>query len=172
MSISCFYDYLNSEAVADICDDMSTKKVSIADKQYLAKILYTREQLDGKVVAQKVGVSEKTMGEWVRKFNWKLLRNRMLISKDAQINALYEELEEISNAVKLKDQGERYADTKLADIRIKTTAAIRNLETDLAIADLVESGIRFVKYLQRVDSAENVVEIADKWHSFIQSSIR
>ncbi len=146
--------------------------LSISDKQYLAKILYTREHLDGKVVAKRVGVSERTMSDWVNKFNWKSLRNRMLLSKEDQINALYEELEQIAAEIRLKKEGSRYADTKTADIRIKTTAAIRNLETDLAIADLVESGIRFIKHLQRTDSAQNVIDIADKWHSFIQSSIK
>lgn len=148
------------------------KNLTTTTKQYLAKILYTREQLDGKVVAQKVGISEKTMSEWVKKFAWKNLRNRMLLAKDAQISALYEELEEITTAIQSKEAGQRYADTKIADIRVKTTAAIRNLETDLAIADLVESGIRFVKFLQKVDTAQNVVDIADKWHSFIQASIK
>lgn len=151
---------------------MAKKALSIPDKQYLAKILYTREHLDGKVVAKKVGVSEKTMSEWVNKFNWKNLRNRMLLSKDDQINALYEELEEITTVIREKGKGQRFADTKIADIRVKTTAAIRNLETDLAIADLVESGIRFIKYLQKVTDAQTVVDIADKWHSFIQVSIR
>lgn len=154
----------------DIC--IMAKDLSISDKQYLAKILYTREQLDGKVVAKKVGVSERTMSEWVNKFNWKSLRNRMLLSKEDNINALYEELEQIAAEIRLKKEGSRYADTKTADIRIKTTAAIRNLETDLAIADLVESGIRFIKYLQKIDTAQSVLEIADKWHAFLQASIK
>jgi DNA-binding XRE family transcriptional regulator len=34
---------------------------SMADKQYLAKILFTREKLEQKIIAKKVGVSEKTI---------------------------------------------------------------------------------------------------------------
>jgi transposase len=148
------------------------KSVSISDKQFLAKVLFTREHLEQKVVAKKVGVSEKTMSKWVNEFNWKALKNRLLLSKEDQINILYEELEEISNKIKTKAPGERFADTKQADIRIKTTAAIRNLETDLGIAELVDSGIQFIKFLQKFAALEQVLEITDLWHSFIQASIK
>lgn len=146
--------------------------ISISDKQYLAKILYTREQLTAKVVAKRVGTSEKTMGVWIDKYGWKNLRNRLLVSKDQVLNNLYEQLEELNNTIRLRNEGSRYGDTKEADILIKYTASIRNLETDLAIADLVESGIRFVKYLQKVGTIEQVMEISDLWNSFLQSSIK
>ena len=146
--------------------------ISISDKQYLAKILYTREQLLGKVVAKRVGVSEKTMSVWVDKFGWKNLRNRLLVSKDQVLNNLYEQLEELNNTIRKRNEGARYGNTKEADILIKYTASIRNLETDLAIADLVESGIRFIKYLQKTGTIEQVMEVADLWNSFLQASIK
>ena len=149
---------------------MNNTKQGIEDKKYLAKILYTREQLDGKVVAQRVVVSEKTISKWVLDGNWKQLRNRLLISKDNQINLLYEQLEALNKSITETEEG--YADTKKADILIKYTAAIRNLETDLAIADLVESGIRFIKHLQKVGTFEEVNKFSEHWQSFIQSSMR
>ena len=144
--------------------------MTIEDKKYLAKILYTREQLDAKVVAKRVTTSEKTISKWVAEGNWKMLRNRLLISKDQQITLLYEQLEKLNIAIQAKEQG--YADTKEADILIKYTAAIRNLETDLAIGDLVESGIRFIKHLQRTETLQNVIDISDLWNEFLQASIR
>ena len=149
---------------------METKKLTIEDKKYLAKILYTREQLDAKVVAIRVGTSEKTMTKWVGEGNWKILRNRLLISKDHQISLLYEQLENLNKAIQNKEEG--YADSKQADILIKYTAAIKNLETDLAIADLVESGMRFIKFLQKTEGIQNVKDISDMWNSFLQSSIK
>jgi transposase len=149
---------------------MSNTKQDIEDKKYLAKILYTTEHLEGKIVAQRVGVSEKTISRWVTDGNWKSLRNRLLISKDNQINLLYEQLENLNKSINESEDG--YANTKTADILIKYTAAIRNLETDLAIADLVESGLRFIRYLQKVATHEQVMEISDIWNSFIQASIR
>ena len=145
---------------------------SLSDKQYLAKILYTREQLDQKIIAKKVNVSENTISKWVKDFNWKKLRSRLLLSKDDQITEMYEELEEISKKIKEKSPGDRFADTKQADIRIKTTAAIRNLETDLGIAEIVDVGIKFIKFLQMTEDIDTIHLIADFWHSFIQYSIK
>jgi predicted DNA-binding protein (UPF0251 family) len=149
---------------------MANTKLTIEDKKYLAKILFTREQLDQKVCAARVDVSEKTMSKWVNEGNWKALRNRMLASKEQLITTYYEHLENLNNKIKEAKQG--HGDSKQADIMIKYTAAIRNLETDLAIQDLVESGIRFVKYLQKVGTMDQVLEISDLWNSFIQASVK
>ena len=146
--------------------------IKMSDKQYLAKILFTREKLEQKIIAQKVGVSEKTISKWVNDFAWKKLRNRLLVSKEEILNDLYEQLENLHNSIRTKDIGHQFADTKEADIQIKYTASIRNLETDLAIADLVESGIRFIKHLQMVGTFEQVLEVAELWNSFLMASIK
>lgn len=151
---------------------MAGEKMKIADKQYLAKILYTREQLDAKVVARRVGVTEKTMSNWVNDFNWKALRNRLLVGKEQILSDMYLELEELNDSIRKKPQGERYSDSKQADIKSKLTASIRNLETELAIGDLVESGIRFIKHLQRVGTLEEVLLFSDYWNSFIIDSMK
>ena len=151
---------------------MNAPKSTIADKQYLAKILFTREKMEQKLIAKKVGVSEKTISKWVNEFNWKSLRNRLLIGKEEVLSNLYEQLSELNETIRDKVKGQRYSDTKQADILIKYTAAIRNLETELAIADLVESGIRFLKFLQQTNDIETVIDIADKWNAFLQNEIK
>lgn len=143
-----------------------------ANKQYLAKILFTREQLEQKVVAKRVGVSEKTMSKWVNEFNWKSLRRRLLITREEQLNSFYEQLENLNNEIKAKNNGKGVPDTKQADIQIKLTAAIKNLETDLAIADLVESGQRFIKHIQKTGAFDDVMKATDQWHEFIMASMK
>lgn len=149
---------------------MSNRKSTIEEKKAYAKILYTREQLNGKIVAQRVGVAEKTISKWVKEGKWRDLRNRLLVSKENQINLLYGQLECLNDAIQENDNG--YPDTKQADIQVKVTAAIRSLETDMNIADLVESGIRFVKYIQKVDSFEEVQKTIDLWSSFLQNEMK
>lgn len=142
----------------------------MADKQYLAKLLYTREHLEQGVIAKKVGVSANTISTWVKTFNWKDLRRRLLLSKEDQLNSLYEQLESLNNII--KTSATKHADSKQADILVKLTAAIRSLETDLNINDLVESGIRFIKHLQKTAGIEDVHKVTDWWHAFIQYSIK
>lgn len=149
---------------------MPLAKTSIADKQYLSKILFTREHLDAKVVAKRVGVSENTMSKWVNEFNWKSLRKRLLVSKDTMLSNLYEQLEALDDDIRASNK--KYPDSKQADIKIKLTAAIRNMETELAIADLVESGMRFIKHLQKIGTHNQVMEISELWNSFIQANTK
>jgi len=149
---------------------MAADKQNIEDKKYLAKILFTREHLDQKVVAARVNVTEKTMSSWVNDGNWKELRKRLLITKEQELSNLYEQLEALNTII--KSSATKHADSKQSDIQIKLTASIRNLESDLAIADLIESGIRFIKYVQKVGTFEQVMEMSDMWNSFIQMSIK
>src|SRR6476660_6113153 len=95
--------------------------ITNSDKQYLAKILYTREKLDQKIIAKKVGASEQTISKWVNEFGWKKLRSRLLVSKEQILSDLYEQLEELHNSIGRKEAGKRFADTKEADIQIKYT---------------------------------------------------
>lgn len=148
--------------------------ITISDKQYLAKILYTREKLDQKIIAKKVGVSEKTISKWVNDFAWKKLRERLLAGKEQILNDLYEELERLQTAINTRplEDGNKWATSSEADVRIKTTASIRNLETELGIGDLVEAGIRFIKYLQMAGTMEQVLEFAELWNSFLLTSLK
>ncbi len=147
-------------------------KASLTDKQYLARILFTREKLEQKLIAEKVGVSEKTIGKWVNENNWHSVRNRLLIGKEEVLNSFYEQLAEINEFIRSKPEGERYGDSKVSDTQVKLTAAIRNMETELAIADLVESGMRFIKYIQRVGTIDQVKETEELWNSFLMENFK
>lgn len=51
-----------------------------------AQILYVDHNLTAKEVAERVGVSEKTIGDWVDKHNWKSLRDAKNSSPAKRIN--------------------------------------------------------------------------------------
>ena len=50
-------------------------------EQKLAEDLYIKGKKTAKDIAQLVGVSEKTVGDWVEKFKWKERRNALLGSQ-------------------------------------------------------------------------------------------
>ena len=68
---------------------MAVNNMTMADKQYLAKILFTREKMEQKFIAKKEGVSEKTINKWVNEFKWTSLRNRLLVGKEEILSNLY-----------------------------------------------------------------------------------
>lgn len=149
---------------------METNKLTIEDKKYLAKTLYVREQLDAKMISKRIFVSEKTLSKWVHEGNWKDLRNRLLIGKDEQLRLMYQQLENLNKDIQSSPEG--YANSKQADILVKYAAAIRSMETDLAIADLVESGMRFIRYVQKFGTVEQAKNFAEAWNNFIQNEIK
>lgn len=146
--------------------------MDIKDKQYLAKILFTSQKLEQKVVAQKVGISENTMSKWVNDFRWRDLRNRLLVGKEEMLNDFYEELAELNDTIKSREKGKRFSNNKEADTKVKLTAAIRNLETELAIADVVATGIKFMKFMQMKNMYEEVNTFSEIWNDFIHAEMR
>lgn len=146
------------------------EKISISDKQYLAKILFTREKLDQKVVAKKVGVAESTMSKWVNDFNWKKLRTRMLLTQEEQLNSLFDQFEALNEEIKTSPK--KRPDNAQADVQIKLSNTIKNLQTDIGIEEIVQTGIKYIRHIQKTEPIAFVMEETDRWHSFIQSLIK
>ena len=147
-------------------------EITMADKQFMAKILYTQQKLEAKLVAARVGVSEKTIGKWAADGNWKTIRRRLVIGREEMLAHLYEQMEELNNTIKDREPGQRYANAKEADTLIKYSAAIRNFETDTAIADIINTGIRFLRFAQEKMELDELLSFADIWDEFIYEQIK
>ena len=90
-----------------------------------AQILYVDQNLTAKDVAERVGVSEKTVGDWVEKFSWKSLRDAKNNSPAKRIgnikqiiSNLSDEWLEVDREVKRleRDKGNP---KEMADLRIR-----------------------------------------------------
>ena len=57
-------------------------------EQKLAEDLYINAKKTAKEIASLVGVSEKTVGDWIEKFKWKERRNAKLSSKTSGLENL------------------------------------------------------------------------------------
>ncbi len=148
------------------------EKLNTDQKKEWAKTLYTKEGITiQKQLADKVGVSENTMSRWVRDGEWEKLKNNMLLTREEQMQSLILELVEINAAIKMRDKGERYADSKLADIRRKLIRDIKDLETKAGVAELINSGQRFIKWVSIFDF-EKSKEIAELYNSFIKENLK
>ena len=95
-------------------------KVAMAKirEQKLAEDLYIKGKRTAKDIAQLVGVSEKTVGDWVDKFKWKERRNALLgsaqnglLNINNLIDAYAEKLVEMENDPEAKQDQK----TKLVD---------------------------------------------------------
>jgi transcriptional regulator with XRE-family HTH domain len=145
--------------------------LSIKQKKEWAQQLYCQGDFTQKAIADKVGVSEKTLSKWAKDDNWDKLRKSLLISKQEQLAMMYDQLSEINAAIRKKPEGERYADSKEADIMVKITSAIEQLEEETNVTDVFEVGKRFISFLQQHDF-EKSKEVVDLYDAFIKEVLK
>jgi len=62
------------------------------EKEY-ARILYVSERITYKEIAERVGVTEKTVGKWAEAGNWDRLRKSLLTTRQSQLVHWYNQLE-------------------------------------------------------------------------------
>ena len=67
-----------------------------------AKILFVNENVLQCEIATRLKVTEKTIGKWIKEGNWESLKKSMLVTKDNQLTALYDQLEIMTNEIKTR----------------------------------------------------------------------
>lgn len=146
-------------------------ELSIKQKQEWAQQLYCDGGTTQKAIADKVGISEKTMSKWVDKYNWETLRKSLLITKQEQLSRLYDQLDNITTAIRDRETGKNYATPAEADTIVKLTKAIEQLEEETNMADVFEIGKQFITFIQQVDF-EKSKEIVDLYDGFIKHKLK
>lgn len=144
------------------------KDLSIQQKKEWAELLYMRGDLLQKDIAAKVSVSDRTISKWVADGNWERLRKSMLTTKAEILRNLYDLLEKISQKLKTEDS---IGDSKTADMYVKYTAAINNLETETSIGQMVEVGRLFVNHLQSLDP-QYALSVLNHFDNFIKEKLK
>ncbi len=141
-------------------------------KKDYAKMLYLQDlSITQKEIAERAEVAEKTVSNWVNKEGWEQLRTNLLTTRETQLSHLYGQLRVLNKTIAERENEERYATTKEADVLIKLTSAIRNLEQDMSIADIVSVAKRFLNYVRNINMKQ-AKEISALFDSFIKDNIR
>lgn len=145
--------------------------LTIAQKKEWAQLLITKEGYAQKDAAVKVGVSAVTINKWYKEGNWERLKQSMLITRQEQLSRLYMQLDELTTAIRNKPAGERFANSKEADTIAKLAGAIKTMETEASIADVVEVSKRFLTWL-RPFSPTKAIEVAGLFNDFIKDILK
>jgi len=154
---------INNDTMAELTKDQ---------KKQWAKDLYLSDQnLTQKEVAERVGTSAVTMNSWVDKGGWKQLKESLLVTRESQLRRLYLQLDELNTAIMSKGVGKRFADPKEVETIRKLTNAIKSLENESSIADIVEVCKRLLNWLRPINPilAKSVAGVFD---DFIKSVLK
>lgn len=123
-------------------------KLSAADKRTLALQYFLTDQFSQKEIAERVGTNETQISRWAKKERWDDLKKSLLTSKRETLAFLYQVLAAIKTEMNTKQD---FSDTKKADAVVKYTAAIKNLETETNIGQLMEAGSLFHTFMAVID---------------------
>jgi DNA-binding XRE family transcriptional regulator len=145
--------------------------LTLKQKREWAQLLYTREGMLQKEIAEKVGVSAQTITKWVAKYKWEKLKQSMLITREEQLRRLYMQLDELNTFIMNRDEGQRFANSKEADSISKLAVAIRTLESEANIADVVEVFKRFLNWMRSI-SPQKAQEIGAITDDFIRHILK
>ena len=113
------------------------KELSNTQKKEWAKTLYLKENLTQQEIADRVGVSRITVNRWIADGKWEEQKVGLTLTREEQVSNLYRQVAEINRKIAEKPEGERFASSAEADILGKLSAAIRKMETDVGIADVI-----------------------------------
>jgi len=141
------------------------------DKKEFAKLLFTKEKLSSKEVADRANIPLRTIQEWIRKEKWEDFRTTLIMTKEEELRRLYAQLRELNDMIEGKPEGQRYANTKEADTLVKITSAIRQLETETSVAAIIDVAQAVVKWTRSFD-IEKSKELTNLFDAFIKDKLR
>ncbi|MPM00630.1 hypothetical protein SDC9_46858 [bioreactor metagenome] len=133
-----------------------------AERQ-LAEMLFTRDFLTQKEIAEKLGVAEKTVSKWAIKYKWKEKRQSVIVTKETQLKRVYDQIDELNTAILKRPEGERYANNKESDTLIKLANVAKTLESEASLAEVIDVSKRILNYVRsyRTDKAAELAAIFD-----------
>ena len=134
-----------------------------SQKKQWAQTLYLRENLTQLEIAERVGVSRVTVSKWVRDGKWEEQKAGITLTRQEQVANLYRQVAEINRTIATRHEGERFPNSKEADILGKLSAAIRNMEQETGIADIISVLTAFIEWLKPLDldKAKEITRLAD-----------
>lgn len=139
-------------------------------KKEYAQILYLNENLTQQEIAERVGVSRQTIARWMKEEKWEERKIGMTTTREAQIANMYRQIAEINRVISEREEGQRFATPAEADTLGKLAAAVKKMETDVGIADIISVGMRFITWIRPVD-VEKSKEFIRLWDTFIKDNL-
>jgi transcriptional regulator with XRE-family HTH domain len=150
-------------------EQFCTMGMAKKQEQDYARMLYTQERLTFIEVAERTGVSPKTVSKWCKDFGWDNIRKSLLITKQTQIAQLYDQLEWLNSEIAKRDS--KIATSKEADVISKITSSIKKMEVDASLAEVIEVGRSFIDFVKDVDFSK-AKDITSLFDLFIQNKMK
>lgn len=138
-------------------------------KRDFARTLYLKENLTQQEIADRVGVSRQSLSRWIKDDKWEEMKASLTLTREQQIASLHRQVQELNNTILSREEGLRFATSAEADTITKLATAIKKLETDTGLSDIISVGVRFLDYLRPIDP-EKTREFTRLWDGFVKEN--
>lgn len=145
-------------------------ELTTQQKKEYAGMLYLKENLTMQEIAEKVNVTRQTVSRWIKSEKWEERKVGITLTREEQIANLHRQVAEINKVIGEREPGKRFASPAEADTLGKLAAAIRKMENDVGLSDIISVGMRFIDWLRPVD-LERAKEFTALWDAFIKDSL-
>ena len=130
------------------------KDLTIKQKKDWAKVLYTKERLTQAEIAERTSVSRVTVNKWINAERWEELRTSITITREEQLKSLYRQLAALNDTINSRNEGERFPTASEADTISKMAGAIKKMETDVGLSDIISVFSDLISWLRQHDLTE------------------
>lgn len=121
-----------------------------AEKEH-ARLLYVNERATFEDIAERVGVSPRTVSRWADEGKWNQERKSLLTTRQTVITLLYDQLEALTLEISKRENP--IPTSKDSDTITKITASIQRLETETGLGEYIETGRKLLTFIQDIDLA-------------------
>lgn len=146
-------------------------ELSRAKKKELAKQIYLRDNLSQKEIAEMVEVSTKTLCKWVNDEKWDTEKSAYTITREQQIQRIYGHISAINQAISDREPPQNVPDAKEADTLNKLAAAIKKLENEVGIAEIIGVSMKVCNFLRAKGQVEQAKRAAEWFNAYIKENI-
>lgn len=130
-----------------------------------------RTDMTQKEIAAQVGVGGDTIGDWVRKGNWKELKAANSVTRAQVINNTLMQIKELQDEINTRENGKKYPTPKESDTMIKMSNLIRDLDKSLSLPDYISVCSELLRYLSET-KPQLSKDVADSVNEFVQIKAR
>ena len=145
-------------------------ELTVKQKKDYARTLYLKENLTQQEIADRAGISRQSLSRWVNTEKWEEMKVGLTMAREQQIANMHRQISEINGVILQREVGKRFASPSEADTLGKLAAAIKKMETDVGIADIISVGMRFIEWIRPVD-LDKAKEITILWDKFIKDCL-
>lgn len=147
------------------------EQLSRAKKRELAKQLYLRDNLSQKEIADMVDISPKSLSKWIKDERWDTEKSAYTVTREQQIQRLYGHISAINEAISTRAAGDNVPNAKEADTLNKLATAIRKLENEIGISEVIAASIKVCNFLRAKGEVEAAKTMAGWFNAYIKENI-